>query len=210
MSLFSYSTEAWELFCFQDLSLTAHYSSVETANDFIEPVMTTQSPAPSAFYGNFTLQFARFTPTRLHWGRPTCIFTKEGCGASRALSEFCWAAAALSAARSLPGAFLSATGLSGAPSSASASSLSAVLRGQSSVSSGCLSPACPCTGTQHAVRFCTASPWEAWQPSSRRVCTQIFHFLAAFPNVSALPFLFLCQWRKVFFLPVLPSKRYCL
>lgn len=61
----------------------------------------------------------------------TCIFTNDGCGARRALSQFCCAAAALSAARSLPGAFLSATGLSEELSSVSDSNLSAVLEKQS-------------------------------------------------------------------------------
>lgn len=57
----------------------------------------------------------------------TCMWTYGGCEARRALSEFCWAAAALSAARSLPGAFLSARGLSVALSSVSESNLSVLL-----------------------------------------------------------------------------------
>lgn len=57
----------------------------------------------------------------------TCMLTYDGREARRALSEFCWAAAALSAARSLPGAFLSANGLSVALSSGSESSLSLLL-----------------------------------------------------------------------------------
>lgn len=57
----------------------------------------------------------------------TCMLTYDGREARRALSEFCWAAAALSAARSLPGAFLSAKGLSVAFSSGSESNLSVLL-----------------------------------------------------------------------------------
>jgi hypothetical protein len=55
------------------------------------------------------------------------MLTYGGLGARRALSELCWAAAALSAARSLPGAFLSAKGLSEALSSGSESNLSVLL-----------------------------------------------------------------------------------
>lgn len=62
-----------------------------------------------------------------HFFISTCMLTYDGREARRALSEFCWAAAALSAARSLPGAFLSANGLSVALSSGSESSLSVLL-----------------------------------------------------------------------------------
>lgn len=143
-------------------------------------IMAIRSPgsATSAFYGNFPLQLARLTPAWLHSGRPTCIFTKEGCVASRALSEFCWAAAARSAARSLPGAFLSATGLSGAPSSASASSLSAVLRDKRA-----LAPAALGLGASRALLLTELHLQTCLH-------TKISAFLAIFPNVSALLYFF--------------------
>lgn len=56
------------------------------------------------------------------------MLTYDDRGARWALSEFCWAAAALSAARSLPGAFLSVKGLSVALSSGSESNLSVLCK----------------------------------------------------------------------------------
>lgn len=91
-------------------------------------------PISFALCNTYTLQLPGLAVDLGLFGKHTCIFTYDGC-ARRALSEFCWAAAARSAARSLPGAFLSAMGLSEALNSASESNLSVVLWNKVSINS---------------------------------------------------------------------------